>query len=1746
MTNDAGSATEQSKAMTRSAATTRSTAGPGFAFEDLVAADLLSRFLLDMPIDGIGVPGAQLFSQAAAAGWLIDDLICVGLASNGIEHRLALSCKSNVQVSDSAWPAEFISMAWTLWRTENPFRRATDRMGLVTRGRNTRFDETWSDLKLWCDNADPVFTMSRINASRKHRQLFHSIRAPGEHAGELPSEVDTVTLIASLELYPTDLQLTPSNTLNDAKHRCRMALSSENIAEADELWTALLKSAETARLGNGINRLSDLIRELSSRFALKAHPSISSSWNRLLALSADQRATVETSLPNGHVVSRPKESADLLKALEGRAGCIVAGDSGTGKSALTSAVLDHQFSGVTQIWLGPEALSTALSEATRNTLGLDHDLSLILERSPGNDKLLVLDSSERLDATNRTKLDSLLRNIADNSTWRVILISQLTGFEDQLLGIRAASEWSTVIVPTLATPTIRDALKTVPALVWISSEPQILPLLSNLRTLGWVIAATSSFNKADGASLTSTAAIADRLWSHWTIGRAKTQVQRLLIRLAIREAAFERSFAISDLDSGEAAAFDQRPQELPLIVNKRNRIEFRHDLASDWARYQRLKEIADDVPQWSALAPQPLWIAALRLFGQHLLDQPDQARYGWDHAFKAVSAAKNIEAGDLLLDALCLSPDLDRHLTARAELMFADKGALLLRLFHRFLHIATVPNLPDHLTIGDGLRIYLEADMRFPIIARWKPMGRFLHSHGEQVAALGAPIVARICKAWLSSLPRMIREQPVLLRDVMAKLALDTARTRQIVNIAHPLYGGDDEDKLIYTTALAGAADLNADVSAFALEMARRRPLAEAVQIKVDALRAADRAQSMAHAGKLGERPYSFPPVVMSDHEDLPPWPLGPSGRLAVAFREAVLHGNALGPLMHTNPTVASEVLLACMIDDKPTRDYRRSSSLDADLGLKFDQQSYPTAFWKSPFITYLQVQPEAALTALKQLLDFAMERSASDLPQGASIPTLIVSMPNDDVRRFPGSAWHFGWSQSNSLSSGQLFSALDALECWLVLKAKAGEDLVAWCDRLLGLEGSTAIVGILVNLGKYRPSLFKGPLFPLVGIETLYSWDTERVTNRSFSFDEMNWSRHGETIFNTARDWILAPHRAIELRKIIGDLATEDPEFAASMLSSIATWPVPANPKQQLEQRILQSELDPANRRLVQDEATGKTDMQLVYPSNLQADILTYQAQAHADLKPHTLPYQCRKLLARTVDLADADAQYLADLLPDVGMPLPDSGEHLRMVAAAAATLIAKGGGWYKQRTEIAQRAEYVVRAMVTLFDTRSGGRDDYAANDTLSFAGIGVFHAALNADKRGEWNSPLMIILTGQNLGAITTIMRLANQQRSRLGSAWYRLNFLMILAAGLDRLSVRFDSVERRTTDWKRWQARLRTKQIFDIGASIEALKPIDVARRVERLVERRHQRLNLDRPSQRSSRAPRIASLSTHILECGYAWLLDYETAEIAANDPENRILIANLWAFEASRMARERDNDQSSADEEYDSPSSMGYSILRIAPTFVITAPSDHREPLWRAIFAIGPNGYHAIEQFIATWFLLLYKQPDPDRFITIWKAMLANAFASNWTSSRRWYRGRSILIKLLGLNAHAGLSQATAVCARIPELMDYYRQWAQVEMHDDEEGISALCYFLTTEAGRALRLESLIWLDQALEKTESFRRDGTGNNIAEAMDAILTHHSSDLIKRHDSRGAMINIVAKLVGAQIPTAMGLQQRIAALR
>ena len=170
--------------------TTRSTAGPGFDFEDRVAAWLLLKVLTGQPLPGVEGVGIRLQMQVEALGWAIDDILLTAAVSPDDQRHLAISCKSNVQVTASGLPADFVTRCWQQWAkvNANPMQRGKDCLMLVTRGRNNAFMATWSELKNAASSADLILALGRMRATAKHRAMFDSVREPAEEAGVTASD----------------------------------------------------------------------------------------------------------------------------------------------------------------------------------------------------------------------------------------------------------------------------------------------------------------------------------------------------------------------------------------------------------------------------------------------------------------------------------------------------------------------------------------------------------------------------------------------------------------------------------------------------------------------------------------------------------------------------------------------------------------------------------------------------------------------------------------------------------------------------------------------------------------------------------------------------------------------------------------------------------------------------------------------------------------------------------------------------------------------------------------------------------------------------------------------------------------------------------------------------------------------------------------------------------------------------------------------------------------------------------------------------------------------------------------------------------------------------------------------------------------------------------------------------------------------------------------------------------------------
>lgn len=1723
----------------------RSLNGVGFEFEDLTCAWHMVKALSGEKVPGIAGVVTMIQAQVSTVGWRIDDLLLTAYATTG-PCRLAISVKSNFQVSAASLPADFVRLAWEQWRDlDGPFDRAVDGLALVTLGSHREFAPAWREVKNACSGEDTALAMSRIRSNRKQSSIFDSVQRPGNATDE-----EAIELIRCLHVLSNDLQYEQSDNEAQAIAQCRLLLASGCDAEAQALWRGLINVAKEVRLRCGSITVPEIISRLRGQFGLRHHPDFQHDWNTLFNITTDYKARIETELPSGYVISRTTEKEALQAAVADHPIIMVLGDSGSGKSALVKSVLDGAYPSWNQVWFGPEDLKTALSAARRSSLPLRHELSLVLNATVKLQNVLVIDSAERVEASEfvviRQLLQAILTDQEIEGAWRVIIVTQTHRWLEDGGIILRGRKAHLVEVETLKSDVVKQALRLSSSLGWLSAHDDTIAALTNPRTLAWVIEAGASLGStADG--LTSHTAIADRLWRYWTKGRA--DVQALMMRLAQREASFERSFALTDLEPVDMATFEQRPAELPLRLNERaNRIEFEHDLAADWARFQFLKQIWTDTPQWAALAHNPLWTNSLRMLGQFLLRQQAETDSAWDVAFRLAGDAKNELAGDILLDALCLDSAAERFLTEHVDLLLDNRAKHFNRLLQRFHHIATVPTgRASGLDATVGL--YMEANYRSIVFGRWLPVLRFLIAQRERLAGLVSSALAKVIQTWLTRTPRMLSStNPVPFRKEMAEIALAMARTMQVEKGQGVMYL--ERESLLYTAPLAGAADLPIEVGNWALEIAGRREINPGVKRRIEKalLQKAEihteRLKTDAeYKAKHKEQNQMLSPIG-SFCESLPPWPLGASRQVDMDFRTACFKESALQTLMSAQPKQAAEVLLALIIEDQPKRRYISEPS-EMGLGLAYFQDAYPTAFWKSPFFSFFYLAPGVAISSLIALVNFCTERwvAADKRNRTGEVLGVTLQLVDGSNKTFTGWRQVFDWPQSNdSICNGNLYCALDALERWLTQRLDAGDDISADIERILREGNSVALVSVLLNIAKYRPSLLKGPLAALMTFPNLFYWDISRVEQVGQSFIDWSWCRSGQAIFDFARDWALAPHRQRRFIDVVVDLLLADGDVARHLQGLLPTWDLPEDPKIALVFKQIFATLDRANYQTITDPETGGKAQRLVYPEALRFEMQSWHDEREESIAYILLPDECEQRLCAGQPLTDDEASRLFSLLLKCNPGVEDDNVDAKFTChfAVAATLVALGGAWFKQNPEAQKYALEVVCAGVEAVSSTGKEirkRRIGSLRHELKFVAYAVTHLWL-ADGGQKWEAAVLLLLTSGDMRATAVVVRVAYTNRQQLGSAWWRLLRAGLFWSGLILLAPHQGDSDVTERTWKVWLARLRRFRLRGMDASVDDLDFKRVALGQERLsFQRRSRAYNADdtiwhlRPVRKGG-----GSLDDHLLEALFNWLI----AGCGTGDYDLDLRLAlRIWDYDVTRAKAGKKKEHG----EYDLPSqNLGYDILLRLGALTVAAPLGEDRAVWEPVLDHGPAAHYALRHFIQSLFLRLKNGDDPVAFERVWRATAEYGLAADWSQSGLWFYGERLVCRLLGFGNEDVLSRLNPDVAL--RMKDLYKRWAVVHLAREEECIVSFCNFLISSFGATLRLDGLCWIANMLKEQESsyrWYRKETTDALIGLMTEVLASDVQTLSQHVEARQALVEIVAALAVTNTPASLALQER-----
>lgn len=1705
----------------------RVTSGAGFDFEDRVGAWLLMKMLMGEPVPAIGGRGSTLQAQVAALGWKIDDLLITSLQNDGSVRKLALSCKGNIQVSGTALPTSFVLSAWAQWHhPDHPLSTSNDHLALVTAARHTEFEATWREVKHACAGPDAALGLARIRENARQSQLFDSVQAKAP-SGQASDE-ETRKLIQRLDVLPLELHAVDALRENEAIGQCRQLLVSGDLSEAEELWERLLSMAKKARLEHGTIPVLDAWEQLRVAFALRDHPDYRSDWEVLSRYSADQSASIATALPNGHRLARADEAIKLIEGLRADAVSIVIGESGSGKSALVKSVLDAQWSTAAHLWLGPEAAAIVASAVKRGAVGLRHELRELLRATNARENVLVLDAAEHLDAAALAALVKSLSSTAVGDTpdrvvpWRVVVTTQPRGLP---LLTTAFSKHATRLVEVgpLSALDVKEAVAASPTLQWLTSHESTISALTSLKALAWVLGAGAGL-ATPTASFASHIDVVDALWRFWT--QHDLAAQALLMRLGVREADSELSFPISTLDAGQLQAFQTSQTTLPLRVDlATNHLRFEHDLAADWARFQRLKELSNDPQAWAPLAANPLWTNALRLLGQHLLRRCAGSGTAWDEAFGLNSPHAGLVQG-ILFDAICLDPEAHRFLTERADWLLDDHAKRFDKLLTRFLHIATVPAQAIQPSTG-WFELYAETHRRAIVIGRWVPMLQFVLAQHDKLGAMLSSPLARFTHSWLTQTPTTVGEkQPTPFRQELADLALAVARTIQVHKGVGDMLIDLEPD--FYAAALAGAPDRPEAVCALALELSGRKPIDGETTSRIEKIRAQRLAQ---HEQRL-----AADPALRARHETarkmgmvgapvrqkLPPWPIGASHPVDRDFRKACFKNGALEPLMRVAPGIAAEVLLALIVEDKPEREFDAGRHPYRErLGLDYPVDSFPTIFWKSPFWPFLQIAPDQATAALVQLAAFCTDRWT----EGACGSSVALPVGGTD-HTFVGDAHVLAWSQTISAPTGNLHCALDSLERWLVTRMNEGLDVSSRVSQLLSESQSMAILGVLINVGKHRPALFTGPLSPLLAKPELYAWDSFRVEHVEHNFAG-NFVSSGDQLFELAKHWVLAPHRCVELVEVAIGLILSHPALADVVLGWTTEWTVPEDVKASLEQSFTAARLDTANYR-----RNDQGELVFVLPVELAQQVQAWE-QTHAPARMQlTVPGQCQQLLDTGQPISDQQATALCELL--AMPPHEEPWVQRRFERAIAATVMVLAPKWLARNASAQSKMFSIFDAALaslssTAEELRSGRFP--TTHTGLDFVALALTRQwALEATP--ESNQRVVRLLTSGDRLASQSTVATAFRYRDALGDRWWRLLHVGVLWSALSMLAPRYGDVAAVERVWAHWWRRLRDVSL-SVPSTPEALDLARVDAGCARLIYRRQLRAHLADSSRRPPDHLTGGSLDTQALDDLFDWLL---RGPGSGNHAVDLALVSRFWALEVEH-ARERADD----DGEIHMSGQFAYNVVERLAALSLSEPSGDPR-VWQQVLELGPAGHFTVQHFVRALFLGLSKGADPQRFEALRQALADYALAANWNEPRLWFYGDQMRRAILGFGYEWVLDKLPAEAAL--RMRGTLATWAKTHLKR-EDNLAGLCHFLASPFGAPLRSDGLLWIKAALEAPNAaigFHRSGSGDALVDLILTILQNDVAALRKRIDARAALLDIAAALASAGRPDALTLQDRL----
>ena len=1756
-------------------APTKATGGGGYTFADKVAAGFLAQLLnRAFPIEPELGPIAEVHFEASDTGQTLDDLLLLLKHGNEIT-RCAISVKSNRQLTNAGFNGEFVRDAWEQWdgATGSSFNRDTDLLGLIVGMIDNQTLEEWRGLQKQDVATTPERMVQRLadsqQSSATHRAIFQSLHRNGGS----PDPLETARLAARIRVLPF-----LEGDVGEYMNRCADMVFDGSLAEGAKLWSRLRQLAADNRGTGGYFDLPKLVRALRPDFELRDYPDFDADWKRIEAVSAENAKGVRSVISTDIQLARTDEMKAISTEVAGHNIVLIAGESGSGKSAVVRRLLETGGSFKRVLWLSAEQLSKASQTEVAHAFSLRHLIPDLIRNSTLRGCVLVVDGFERFEGDARRRALELIRAVSDESFigWKLIVTCQPQSFESAQDALIEAgvTELRKVDFSKPSAQEIYDAMPNLPEIRTLLFRTELQPILRNLVVLDWVLRADIARRLSDPSQgWIGETELINWVWERW-IGSGAMRIARDSLLRTLGEREGEKLSGAAHVDSIEQG-------QLPLLGTLANEgliranlpsVRFPHDLMGDWARFRVLVFTGNEaVQKIKAEAHIPRWGRAIRLYAQSLAEHGD-GMAGW----KSVTAqlvgddAETQLANDIFLDGLLFATNSEPLLEQVWPHLIAEKGTILRRLLKRLQHAASMPDVRLRGLVGPEYAEQSEVWFRIPHPLYWYPALCVFSRHSKDVAEHALLLAAEVCTLWLRTMPD---EMPG--RREAGLLALDLAKETQ-GRIAEGMHFGD-KDQVVYEALLSAGKEFPEEVTQIALELcARRDEPQHAINRAIEAEeRQAKLREEWRQKNPEEERTKRIPPPTMLSFPRGPmraPAADGPLQDVSDGFRSAVLETPALNALIVARPAVAKEVLLAVCIDEpKPSDPYNDRFHLLERYGLADWGRGYPAFYWKGPFLKFLQDAPEHGLDAIVRLVNYATNRWLED--------GLGQNLTAEECRKyglefeFDGKATYwlgdgnlFGWHRSVSMNGAAVECALMALEKWLYDEIENGRSISRWVQYIYAHAESLAFAGVLVSVGLKYPALFAGDLQPLLGNFHIYECQLSWTLNEPHEAWRISLAGQGQPTIKLAAEWHRMAHRRLALRDVAPWLMLQHRGTQEYLSARRTEW------SKRLEKagqgrdalELFLARFDPDNY-VQTEQPDGQVLVEMRVPAELQAKIRDAQEEGQLKMLSLTLASRARQYLSGEYTLQPQEVPaFAAQVKRLANWQASAEDRHqaqyrINSLAGGIAVLVVQHRGWLSQDPEL---EEWCMRTLRELKPAENSEYDtpvsalDSTAESFLGEAGVALL---LESDEESVLRMAFEGV-TGFYYGSTLQTMWRAYLLREQLEQKFAELANIVVFWSALRRAAIRESGYHADRTLLAKYKETLFRRYLA--GRLKGSLVPLRTAETLgRRLVERISRRSTSDgerrvREAQRKAMRQRrddrklhreIPDIDFEVIRKGFGFLAAMVREPLPGEDQALRHYVRELYDMEMRTLPRPEPGEENYEIEgtahEFDV-----WVMARIAE-FVARANSvDTARTFYRPILDLGPAARYWVEDFLQSWVSTgLEMSDDLATFSTIWDDMVRYAMTlPAWQPGERnyWCRAESLVVDLMGLReAQASVLGNAKYIGVVRAMAPTFEEWAGLWLKYGSVA-AWFAHFLPTESGRVLLVQGIKQLAGFVGSFEvrDWHHHGLGVLLTEALAACWKYLRNEVELQPDLRTAFLSILTDLCARQVPEALHLRNKV----